>query len=188
MSFPKWLLDGLPEEVLKKITEETLSQVQDLSEIQDKHLEKMTSGIIFEGKSILETTELQPENLEYVYNSAVTLYNSSKYEKARKLLLLLVIANHKDPRFSFLIAACFHQEKKYQDAYYAYESAKLEDPKNPIIPFQQADCASNFEYWEGAKECHREVINLGQSDPMFDEVVEKSKMTLSNLEREHPSP
>ena len=188
MSFPKWLLDGLSEEVLKKITEETLSQVQDLSEIQNKHLEKMTSDIIFEGKSILEATELQPENLEHVYNSAVLLYNSGKYEKSRKLLRHLMIANHKDPRFSFLIAACFHQEKKYEDAYYAYESAKLEDPKNPIIPFQQAHCAINLGHWEGAKECLREVINLGQSDPMFIEAVEKSKMTLSNLEKEHPSP
>lgn len=90
------------------------------------------------------------EALEMIYQQGYYLFQNGKYQEALILFNFLRDLDLTDSRYSFAIAACYHQTKDYLDAAANYAILQYMDPLDPLPPFHSYDCYRKADYPEAA--------------------------------------
>ncbi len=172
---------------LDAIIEEAVSKQEDIIDAQADRLKKYAREFFDSGKPLKEILNFSDEFIEMIYSHAYFLYQSAKYQRANHLFRLLTVLCPTDLRFYLGVAACFHQEKNYDYAARSYYLATFIDPEDPMAAYYKSDCDINLGNFENAKASLRQVIERGISNPKYHVIVDRARLTLEKLEKEHPS-
>lgn len=152
-----------------------------LSEKDLKKQEDVLIKIHVEGKKPYEAMNIPKEMIEYLYMNAFNLYNSSKYEEARKIFYILEIFDPKDSRFSYGIAACHHMEKKYPLAIHNYMKCLYLPPVNPMTYYHLADCYLKSDRKREAAVMLKTCIRNAGEDANYGPMKSRAEQELNSL-------
>lgn len=95
---------------------------------------------IEQGMSLKELKNLSDEALEAIYACAYSLYQASKYEKAKKIFQFLCFYDHYNKKYFLGLAGCQQMMKEFEAAISTYTFACILDSEDPHPPLQAANC------------------------------------------------
>lgn len=91
-------------------------------------------------KSLMEALGISKEQLEFVYEYGIGLYEGKKYNEAKQVFYLLWQLDGRDARFPFAYASCCSQLKDLEGALQWYSLSAVHDGGNPDVWFNLGDC------------------------------------------------
>lgn len=96
--------------------------------------------VIQSKKNLQEAFYLSNESMAWFYQvGRMYLYNK-QFDKAAGVFYLLIQLNGDIYEFWVGLAACYHEQKLYEDAINAYKKAKALRPQDPIFDLFMAEC------------------------------------------------
>jgi type III secretion system low calcium response chaperone LcrH/SycD len=170
------------EKVIRDTIKEVVSKHSDkLSPHDIKMHEKLLEKIHIEGKRPFEAMDIPKEFIEWFYSNAFNLYNSAKYEEARKIFYILNVFDPQDSRFWYGLAACHHMEKQYDVAIFGYTKCLFIPPVNPMTYFHLADCYEKLGFKREAAVMLQTCIRHATTDPQYAAMQTRAKKELEQL-------
>jgi|GEM_PF-2285088 len=169
------------------LIDQVVAQQPNLNDEQRQEIKKHVETFFNSSEllTIQKVLNIPNEVIEAMYNHAYHLYRSSKFTEALHLFRLLTQLVPNQYRFYFSIAACLHQQKNYKEAIKVYLLASGLEPNNPIPLFHLADCQKELGFYPAAKTSLRQAIQAGLENPEYFQLVERARLALDGLEKEH---
>lgn len=128
---------------LKEVLDHSLAEIdaqQSLSADQKTMFKEALKNYAKGNTSFAKAAQVPPDFLEMIYGYGYQLFMSGQYEKACLLFDILVLFNRTESRYNFAMAACYHKQKRYEEAAKYYFEAAAYDPENPLIYYYLYDC------------------------------------------------
>ena len=165
--------------------DEAVEQLSELVERLDSGaLQGITSGILEEGYTFGDFSDLSDDELEAAYASAFNLIDQGKATDAEKLFRLLLTLDHHDHRFWMGLGVSLQLQKKFRLANATYAHLYTLDYENCVPPLRSAECLMNlgeYQYAEGAA-IAAEAAAERQPDRFKTELA-SARMILAEIER-----
>lgn len=153
----------------------------DVDEKYKKQLEDISYKVLAQGMTRAEAMGLDQAKIEIAYADAYTKFRSGKYKEAIQIFGSLANICPEDARFPFAAAACYHHQKKYEEAAGYYLICTRIEPDNPIPYFHLFDCFMQQDQLETAWWMIHCTINLSGDDPLFAEMKTRAELEEKHL-------
>lgn len=135
-----------------------------------------------EGKTYQEILGYSSEDMEHLYQSAVTLYQSEKYEKAAEAFVFLTTLNPNIYLYWMGLGISEQIREEYENAVMAYEMAIETEPMDPSAYYFAGICHLRLEERLLACQNLKEAIFLASKDPAQKALKESAEELLKKCE------
>jgi len=166
----------------QELINKTIRKMQEKHPEQDPALHgEMLTKIFVEGISPSKAMGISDQFLEFVYGHAGNTFNAGKYDEAAKMYKLLRIYNPQDPRFPMALAACYHRQKKYQEALEMYMVVHMLDSESFAPFYHMSDCFIQLNQQAAAAVVLFKALAMTEGRTDLGPIRERIKMTLDAL-------
>jgi len=159
-----------------------------LAKTKPNDIDQLASKTMKRGVLTKDALGLSDQMVEGIYAQAYRLYNTGKYKDASQLFRLLIMLNASDPKYALGLAACFHMMKEYKSAIEMYTVCGITDPNNPIPFYHASDCFTQMGDKMSAMIALEMAIKRSGEKPEFQQLKDRSVMTLQSLKKEIAKP
>lgn len=147
-------------------------------------IHQIISFIFEQGKTLMEALGFTTEQLEFVYEYGLGLYDSQQYEEAKQVFFMLRQLNEKDARFPFAYASCCSQQQLLETAVQYYSLSALLDGQNPAVWFNMGDCYLQMKQYKLSHVMLQEAMEKCGVQPEFSTLKQDAEK-LSEIAQHH---
>lgn len=112
---------------------------KDVNSLTEEDLEKAAKDF-FDLGTIAEMRGITHEELEAVYSTGFSFYNTGRYDDAETIFKFLVMFDHLEQKYWVGLGAVAQVKKEYAKAVVAYSYAGFLDLENPKPQYYAAEC------------------------------------------------
>lgn len=129
----------------------------------------------------LETLNVRPEMLEYLYGHAYRMFTAGQYKNAAVLFSFLIVLNSANFKHHMALGACFHRMGQHVEAMNQYMAAFFLNPDNPLPFYHISDCYIKLKKLDYAAFSLGMAIALAGNDPQYLKIKERAELTQATL-------
>ncbi len=147
-----------------------------------KTIEKAIRSFLSGEGPLYKSLGITDEVMEEYYALAYNLYNLGRYKDALAVFKNVFPKDGLNPRYSFGVAACYHQLKDYANATVFYQITTMLDLVDPIPAYHLYDCVIRMNNPLYATYALEMVMKRSKNDPMYQKLYEAAKLHLESAD------
>ena len=154
---------------------------EDLDGYEGAETEDMLLNFFGEGGTFKDLKNLSDDAMEAIYSLAYNLYQSGKYEEAKKIFQFLCFYDHFNRKYYLGLGACQQMQKQYDSAIEIFSFATLLDSDDPRAMMYIGDCHMAKGDKEKAQISYETCIEWAGDSAEYAKDLERAKNMLENL-------
>lgn len=147
-------------------------------------IEKALKAFLAGKEPLYKALGITDEVMEEYYGIAYNLYNMGNYKDALAVFRNIAPKDGLNPRYSFGIAACYHQLKDYDNASIFYQITTMLDLVDPIPAYHLYDCVIRLNNPLYASYALEMVMKRSKNDPMYKKLYDAAELHLAAIDEE----
>ncbi|WP_201772472.1 SycD/LcrH family type III secretion system chaperone [Endozoicomonas elysicola] len=154
---------------------------EDLNGYEGEELEDMLLNFFGKGGTFKDLKNMSDDAMEAIYSVAYNLYQSGKYEEAKKVFQFLCFYDHFNRKYFLGLGACQQMQKQYDSAIEIFSFATILDSDDPRPMMYIGDCHMAKGDKEKAQIAYETSIEWSDGSPEYAKDLERAKNMLENL-------